>query len=109
MNRACPLRKGHLKLQTQSLLVHALIYQLFINTYYLTTYFTPTVHCRIFQKVKNMKIWIGVLILAGLARAHTEEDDTDAQVEDVGSDEVVKVGFLSILKKGFNLGGSNCF
>ena len=56
-----------------------------------------------------MKIWIGVLILAGLARAHTEEDDTDAQVEDVGSDEVVKVGFLSILKKGFNLGGSNCF
>ncbi|XP_023327144.1 calnexin isoform X2 [Eurytemora carolleeae] len=39
-----------------------------------------------------MKIWISVLILAALARAHTgEDDDTDAQVEDVGADEVVKV------------------
>ena len=44
-----------------------------------------------------MKIWISVLILAALARAHTgEDDDTDAQVEDVGADEVVKVRFLFI-------------
>ena len=36
-----------------------------------------------------MKIGIGFLVLAALARAHTGEDD--AVVEDVDTDEVVKV------------------